>query len=332
MPVPAQQARVARPAGRATSHRSDASDGTAGPRLMATGLEKRYRAFRLSGVDVDIRPGRVQGFFGPNGSGKTTTLSILAGLVTADAGSIVHVPGPRRARREAMAVLLDSFGYNPFLTGREHLCTVARRFGRPTSRVDEVLEEAGLAPAARRRIGKYSLGMRRRLGIAEVLLVNADVVLLDEPTNGLDPDGLVWLRRVIRTMAAEGRAVLLSSHMLNEVEGLIDDAVFLLEGRVEWSGPYGYVVTAASEQYTAVRARTHVFELAEHLVGRGLDVLQVGPDELALRTDQLAQAKSAAAEVGQDLSVTMPVRPSLDLAYHLIRSHGLHLEEFANHE
>ena len=118
----------------------------AGPRLRATGLRKSYRSFHLSDVDLDVRAGRIQGFFGPNGSGKTTTLSILAGLVTPDGGSVVQLPGPRPSGREPMAVLLESFGYNPFLTGREHLRTVARRFGRPASRVTEVLEEAGIAP------------------------------------------------------------------------------------------------------------------------------------------------------------------------------------------
>lgn len=304
----------------------------AGPRLRATGLRKNYGSFHLSDVDLDVRAGRIQGFFGPNGSGKTTTLSILAGLVTPDGGSVVQLPGPRPSGREPMAVLLESFGYNPFLTGREHLRTVARRFGRPASRVTEVLEEAGIAPAARRRIGRYSLGMRCRLGIAEVLLVDADVVLLDEPTNGLDPDGIVWLRRVIRRMAAEGRAVLLSSHMLNEAEGLIDDAVFLLDGRVEWAGPYQDVVAAASERYVGLRGSASTFEVAERLAGRGVDVLQAGPDELAVRVEQVAEAEAVVAETGQSVSVTSLGRPSLDLVYHLIRSHGLRHQEVSDRE
>ncbi|QPL05564.1 MULTISPECIES: ABC transporter ATP-binding protein [Actinomyces] len=308
-------------AGSVTAGEADA------PRLTATGLSKNYGAFRLTDVGIDVHAGRVLGFFGPNGSGKTTTLAILAGLVRPDAGSIHRVAGPSGAGRQPMSVLLDSFGHNPFLTGREHLRTVARRFGHPASRVDEVLEEAGIASAARRRIGKYSLGMRRRLSIAEVLLVDAEVVLLDEPTNGLDPDGIVWLRRVIRRMVAEGRAVLLSSHMLNEAEGLIDDAVFLLEGRVEWAGPYQDVVTAVAERYVGLRSTTNVFELAEHLAARGVDVLQAGPDELAVRVEQVPQARKAVAELGHGASIVDLGRPNLDLVYHLIRSHGLRNQE-----
>ncbi|WP_164860056.1 ABC transporter ATP-binding protein [Actinomyces wuliandei] len=282
-------------------------------------------------MDIEVRGGRIQGFFGPNGSGKTTTLSILAGLVRPDSGAVVRDPGSRRSRREPMAVLLDSFGHNPFLTGREHLRTVARRFGRPSSRVDEVLEEADLVKAARRRIGRYSQGMRRRLSIAEVLLVDADVVLLDEPTNGLDPDGIVWLRRVVRRMASEGRAVLLSSHALNEAEGLIDDSVFLLDGAVEWAGPYDKIVEAATDRYVTLSG-ANGFELAEYLTSRGVDVLQAGQDELAVRVEQLDAARKAAAESGYSVSVSRLGRPGLDLVYHLIRSHGLRSTGVSSHE
>lgn len=301
------------------------------PRLIATGLAKDYGSFRLVDVSLDVRSGRILGFFGPNGAGKTTTLSILAGLVRPDSGTVDLRPGPRRSQRRPMAVLLDSFGYNPFLTGREHLRTVARRFGLPDSRVQEVLDEAGLDPVARRRIGRYSLGMRRRLGIAEVLLVDADVVLMDEPSNGLDPDGVVWLRRVIRRMAAEGRAVVLSSHMLGEAQGLIDDAVFLLDGQVEWSGPYAEIVEAASDRYVSLRGGNG-FELAEHLVSRGIDVMQANQDELAVRVEQLDLARAAAREITQNLSVSRLGRPSLDLVYHLIRSRGLRSPEVSSDE
>ncbi|RAX19253.1 ABC transporter ATP-binding protein [Actinomyces sp. Z5] len=299
--------------------------------LSASGLSKNYRAFRLKEVNVEIRAGRIQGFFGPNGSGKTTTLSILAGLVRPDSGTVILEPGLRRGRREPMAVLLDSFGYNPFLTGREHLLTVARRFGHTAREVDELLDSAGLAAAARRRIGKYSLGMRRRLGIAEVLLVDADIVLLDEPTNGLDPDGVVWLRRVIRRMASDGRGVLLSSHILNEAEGLIDDAVFLLDGAVEWSGPYEQIVDAVANRYVSLRGGNS-FELAEYLTSRGIDVLQAGQDELAVRAEQLDSAREEAAAISQDVAVSRVDRPSLDLVYHLIRSHGLRNTEVSYYE
>ncbi len=302
------------------------------PWLRASGLTKDYGAFRRADVSLEAAPGRVRGFFGPNGSGKTTTLSILAGLVRPDSGTVrLDTAASGLPGREPMAVLLDSFGYNPFLSGRDHLRTVARRFGRDRDRVGEVLESVGLASAARRRIGAYSLGMRRRLGLAEVLLVDADVVLLDEPTNGLDPDGIAWFRRTMRRMAADGRAVILSSHLLGEAEGLIDDATFLVDGRVAWSGSYTELLGSFAGTFSLLTG-PRAFELAEALAERGIDVHQSGPAELAVRAEDLRAVQEMAVVCGIDAAVAESGRPSLDLVYHLIRSGKLAEKEASSHE
>ncbi len=182
-----------------------------------------------------VEPGTVTGFLGPNGAGKTSTLRILCGLARATSGSATingqryqDLPNPART----VGVLLDASAVHPGRTGRESLALVALSIGVPQSRVDEVLDEVGLTPAeGRRRVGHYSLGMRQRLGLARVLLGDPTVLVADEPANGLDPQGIVWLRRLLRQQARQGRAVLLSSHQLHEVGEVVDQLVIMASGR-----------------------------------------------------------------------------------------------------
>jgi ABC-2 type transport system ATP-binding protein len=186
----------------------------------------------------------VTGFLGPNGSGKTTTLRIVLGLVRADAGAalIGGVPYGRLAQpRRMVGAMLEATGFHPGRRARDHLRVLAGAAGIPGRRVDEVLEQVGLAPAARRRVREFSLGMRQRLGLAAALLGDPAVLLLDEPANGLDPGGIAWLRGLLRGLADEGRTVIVASHVLSEVAQTVDRVVIVSSGQVRFAGPLGEI-------------------------------------------------------------------------------------------
>jgi ABC-2 type transport system ATP-binding protein len=208
--------------------------------VAVRGLTKRFGSVRaVDGITFDIAPGRVTGFLGPNGAGKTTTLRMLLGLVRPTFGtaliggrSYAELPEPRRV----VGAVLEAGGFHPGRRGRDHLRTLARASRIDDQRVDQVLEQVGLAAAARRRVGGYSLGMRQRLGLAAALLGDPPVLLLDEPANGLDPEGMAWLREMLRGQAAEGRTVVVSSHVLSEVAQTVQDVVIISNGRLRFAG------------------------------------------------------------------------------------------------
>jgi ABC-2 type transport system ATP-binding protein len=181
-----------------------------------------------------VEPGRITGFLGPNGAGKTTTLRILVGLVTPTTGTATF-GGTRYADlanpQQTVGAVLEA-NFHPGRTGRNHLRVVAATAGIPDRRVDELLERVGLAENGRRPVGQYSLGMRQRLALAAALVGDPDYLILDEPANGLDPEGIRWLRNFLRDFAATGRAVLVSSHLLNEVQATVDDIVVIHKGRL----------------------------------------------------------------------------------------------------
>jgi ABC-2 type transport system ATP-binding protein len=200
------------------------------------GLRKRYGGtVALDGMSFTVEPGAVTGFAGPNGAGKSTTMRVLFGLDHADAGTALI--GGRRYRdltrpmRHAGA-LLDPNALQPGRSGRNHLCWIAASQGVATRRVDEVLDMVGLAAAARRRAGGYSLGMRQRLGLAAAMLGDPPVLVLDEPFNGLDPEGIFWIRGLLRELAAEGRAVLVASHLMGELQEMAARILLVGHGRV----------------------------------------------------------------------------------------------------
>jgi ABC-2 type transport system ATP-binding protein len=197
-------------------------------------LSKRFgTTLAVDDLSFSVRAGTVTGFLGPNGAGKSTTLRAILGLVHADAGS-TRVLG--RSYRELdrpterVGAVLETFDAHPGRSGRNHLRVLACAAGLPPSRVDEVLEMVELSGAARRRAKGYSLGMRQRLGLAAALLGDPEVLVLDEPANGLDPQGIRWLRDLLRTLAAEGRTVLVSSHVLAEVAQTVDEVVIIHRG------------------------------------------------------------------------------------------------------
>ncbi|MBG0561379.1 ABC transporter ATP-binding protein [Actinoplanes aureus] len=204
--------------------------------IEVNGLRKRFGpAVALDGMTFVVRPGHVTGFVGPNGAGKSTTLRMIVGLDRPDAGTATiggrHYAELTRPMRHVGA-LLDPHALHPARTGRNHLMWLAASQDLPGSRVDEVLALTGLADVGRRAAGGYSLGMRQRLGVAAALLGDPPVLLLDEPFNGLDPAGIVWMRDLLRELAAEDRSVLVSSHLMSELQDMAGHVVVVGQGRV----------------------------------------------------------------------------------------------------
>lgn len=213
-----------------------------GPVLEVQSLTKRFRRSVTAVTDLTftVQPGRVTGFLGPNGSGKTTTLRCLLGLVRPTAGhalvdgsAYLDLADPLRT----VGAALEASSFHPGRSGRNHLRVVCAAAGLPDTRADEVLEGVGLADAARRRVVEYSLGMRQRLALATALLGDPGALVLDEPANGLDPEGIAWLRGYLRERAARGGTVLVSSHVLSEVQQTVDDVVIIRAGALVHAGP-----------------------------------------------------------------------------------------------
>ncbi|WP_326738539.1 ABC transporter ATP-binding protein [Streptomyces sp. NBC_01022] len=204
--------------------------------IEVNGLTKRYGgATAVKDLTFTVRPGEVTGFLGPNGAGKTTTLRMLLGLVEPTAGTATLQGRPFREHPRGLrhvGALLDAGDVHGGRTARAHLAMLARSNSIPRSRVDELLQDVGLAGAARRRIGGFSLGMRQRLGIATALLGDPPVLLFDEPLNGLDPEGVLWVRGLFRRLAAEGRTVFVSSHLMTEMEHTADRLVVIGRGEL----------------------------------------------------------------------------------------------------
>ncbi|MFF9455298.1 ABC transporter ATP-binding protein [Streptomyces flaveolus] len=199
-------------------------------------LTKEYGTRRaVDDLTFTVRPGRVTGFLGPNGAGKSTTMRLVLGLDRPTSGTATVGGRPYATLHEPLrhvGALLDAQAAHGSRTARDHLRVLAASNRVPVRRVDEVMEETGIASAARRRVRTYSLGMRQRLGIAAALLGDPGVVMLDEPSNGLDPEGIIWIRELLRRLAAEGRTVLVSSHLMNETASFADHLVVLGRGRL----------------------------------------------------------------------------------------------------
>ncbi|MFI0408167.1 ATP-binding cassette domain-containing protein [Actinomadura sp. 3N508] len=251
------------------------------PGIVVAGLRKRYGpVLALDGMSFTVRPGAVTGFVGPNGAGKSTTMRVILGLDAVDAGTALIGGRPYRALRRPLnhiGSLLDAAALHPARTGRGHLLWLAHSQGLTARQVDRVIDLVGLGPVARRRAGGYSLGMRQRLGIAGALLGDPPIVMLDEPFNGMDPDGIVWMRGFLRSLAAQGRAVLVSSHLMSEMQGTADHLVVAGRGRAIADAGVADLIAAASENRVTVRtpAWTHA---AKVLVRAGASVAAPGRD------------------------------------------------------
>jgi ABC-2 type transport system ATP-binding protein len=213
-----------------------------------TGLRKKFgRVTAVDDVSFTVSYGRITGFLGPNGAGKTTTLRMILGLIRPDAGTAVIAGEPYAklaSPARTVGALLDAAAAHPGRSGRDHLRVLAAQAGIPGRRAGQLLERVGLAHAAQQRAGRYSLGMRQRLGLAAALLGDPEILVLDEPGNGLDPQGIRWLRDLLRSLAAEGRAVLVSSHLLAEVAQTVDDVVVISHGRTITQAPLAELLAA----------------------------------------------------------------------------------------
>ena len=282
--------------------------------IEINGISKRFGSVQaVSDLSFEVEAGRVTGFLGPNGAGKSTTLRILLGLVHADGGSATFdgrnfekLPEPSA---EVGAVLEDA-SFHPGRSGRNHLRILAAAGGHPASRVDEVLELVGIADAGDRLVKGYSMGMRQRLAIAAALLGDPEVLILDEPANGLDPPGIRWMRELLRSEAGRGRAVLVSSHLLSEVSQSVDDVVVIAHGKLRTAGSLQQVLGQAEGGVTRVRARDRE-ALGRALAEAGLEyepddsgallVRGVAPDAIGETANEHRVALSELVAVGPSL-------------------------------
>jgi ABC-2 type transport system ATP-binding protein len=227
-----------------------------GQRIEIDGLTKRFGpVLAVDQLSFAVEPGRVTGFLGPNGAGKTTTLRMLLGLVAPTAGTATiggrryhDLPAPQRL----VGAVLEASNFHPGRSGRDHLRVLALTAGVPDRRVDEVLELVGLTDDGRRRAGGYSTGMRQRMGLAAALLGDPPVLVLDEPTNGLDPEGIRWIRTFLRALAGEGRTIVVSSHVLSEVQQTVDDVVIIAHGRLVQASPLSELENTAGRTVRVV--------------------------------------------------------------------------------
>jgi ABC-2 type transport system ATP-binding protein len=246
-----------------------------GHRIDVVGLTKRFgEVLALDNLTFSVRPGVVTGFLGPNGAGKTTTLRCLLGLVTPTAGSVTldgrayrDVENPLRT----VGAALEAASFHPGRSARAHLQVMALAARLPSSRVDEVLLQVGMTEFADRRVGGYSLGMRQRLALAQALLGDPPVLVLDEPANGLDPAGIAWLRQFLRALAQEGRTVVVSSHVLSEVQQTVDDVVVIARGRLVRQGTLADLESGPA----AVLVRTPTPALLRDALGSTYPVTEV---------------------------------------------------------
>jgi ABC-2 type transport system ATP-binding protein len=272
-------------------------------RIVVDNLSKVFRGGvrAVDQLSFTVEPGSVTGFLGPNGAGKTTTLRMVLGLVHPSGGQATIGGAPYRHLHEPGRVVgaaLESSSYHPARTGRNHLrilCTVA---GLPHARADEVLELVGLRDAGRRKVRAYSMGMRQRLGLAAALLGDPRVVVLDEPANGLDPDGIRWLRSLLRHLAEQGRTVLVSSHQLNEVEEVADRVVILNRGRLVRSGSIAEL-TAGTDSVIVRSPNPTAMHTA--LTGQPVQVEQPDPHTLRIRGLSMDQVGHLAYAGGVEL-------------------------------
>ncbi|MGW1027194.1 ABC transporter ATP-binding protein [Streptomyces sp. NPDC002577] len=281
-------------------------------------LTKEYGTTRaVDGLTFTVEPGRVTGFLGPNGAGKSTTMRLALGLDRPTSGTATIGGRPYAAIEEPLrrvGALLDAQAAHGSRTARNHLRALAVSNRLPARRVDEVLEEAGLASVAGRRIKTFSLGMRQRLGIAAALLGDPQVVLLDEPSNGLDPEGIIWVRELLRRLAREGRTVLVSSHLMNETATFADHLVVLGRGRLLADTPMQDFLDAHSHARVRVRTIDPV-RLRATLVRKGYEVAESDDGRWIVDGAKAAEIGALAALEGIPVVELADEQASLEQAY-----------------
>ena len=287
------------------------TDGT----ILLDGLTKHFGAVTaVENFSCRIEPGRVTGFLGPNGAGKTTTLRMLLGLVRPTAGTATIGGRAYSELTDPLHVVgagLDGSSFHPGRSGRDHLRWVAATHGISDERVDAVLHLTGMTEPANRRVGGYSLGMRQRLLLSGAMLGDPRVLVLDEPANGLDPEGIAWLRGFLRGLAAEGRTVLVSSHLLSEVQLSVDDVLVIARGRLMQSGPLSSLggepgVDVMGDDVPALRAA---------LTAAGYALTDTSAGHLRVATHDAAAVGAVAFEAGIRLHHLAPTSTDLEQAF-----------------
>jgi len=269
-------------------------------------LTKRYGStVAVQDLSFAVSAGRVTGFLGPNGAGKSTTMRAILGLVRPTSGTTTVLGSPYRELRQPekrVGALLETFDAHPGRSGRSHLRVLALAGGIPRSRVDEVLALVELSGAGRRRVKGYSLGMRQRLGLAAALLGDPEVLVLDEPANGLDPQGIRWLRDFLRSLAAEGRTILVSSHVLAEVAQTVDDVVIIHRGKLVQQAAMAEVEAMAAKATTA--RSPEAARLASMLAAEGVEAPVVVDDRITVHapTERVGEVAAAHGIVLHELT------------------------------
>jgi ABC-2 type transport system ATP-binding protein len=286
--------------------------------IEVTGLRKRFgSALALDGMTFTVRPSQVTGFVGPNGAGKSTTMRVILGLDAPDSGRALIGGQPYSKLRHPLShvgALLDAGALQPARSARNHLLWLAHSQGLSARRVDEVIEQAGLTSVARRKAGGYSLGMRQRLGIAAAMLCDPPVLMLDEPFNGLDPEGIVWIRGFLRSLAAQGRGVLVSSHLMSELQDTADHLVVAGRGKVIADAAVAELIATASGDSVTLRtiARNEATTVLAHA---GATVAVTDRDTLTVSGLAPERVVALLGEAGVGFSEVSAHRASLEEAY-----------------
>jgi len=286
--------------------------------IEVSGLRKRFGpVLALDGMSFTVVPGQVTGFVGPNGAGKSTTMRVIIGLDAADEGTALIGGQPYASLRHPLSyvgALLDAAALQPSRSARNHLLWLAHSQGLGAKRVDQVVEQAGLGSAIRRKAGGFSLGMRQRLGIAAALLGDPPVLMMDEPFNGMDPEGIVWMRGFLRSLAAQGRAVLVSSHLMSELQDAADHLVVVGRGQVIADTSVAELIAAASGGRVTVRttARTEATTVLAHA---GATIAVTDRDTLVISGLAAEKIVALLGESGLPFSEVSPHRATLEEAY-----------------
>jgi len=286
--------------------------------IDVSGLRKRFGPQQaLDGMTFTVQPGQVTGFVGPNGAGKSTTMRVVLGLDAPDSGTALVSGKPYAALKNPLShlgALLDAGALQASRSARNHLLWLAHSQGLRARRVDEVIEQAGLQGVARRRAGGYSLGMRQRLGIAAAMLGDPPILMMDEPFNGMDPEGIVWMRKFLRSLAAQGRAILVSSHLMSELEDTADHLVVVGRGRVIADTSVNELITRASNGQVQVRTQARDAAITA-LAQAGGRVAAVGSDLLTISDLPAERVVAVLTAAGTPFSEVSAHRASLEEAY-----------------
>jgi ABC-2 type transport system ATP-binding protein len=286
--------------------------------IEVDGLRKRFgTALALDGMSFTVQPGQVTGFVGPNGAGKSTTMRVILGLDAPDAGRALIGGQPYAKLRHPLShlgALLDAAALQPGRSARNHLLWLAHSQGLTARRVDQVIEQAGLTSVARRKAGGYSLGMRQRLGLAAAMLGDPPVLMLDEPFNGMDPEGIVWMRGLLRSLAGQGRAVLVSSHLMSELQDSADHLVVAGRGKVIADASVAELIAAASGDRVMLRTAERA-EAMTVLAHAGGTIAATDRDTLAISGVPADRIVALLSEAGVGFSEVSAHRASLEEAY-----------------